>query len=670
MGILLKSWVWFVFLLSMTNSVYAEAKQISLEDYTRLPNQRNVQISPDGQFLSVIYTNEGVDKLVIVDRATRKPLRAFRSRGANKGIGTVHWVNNERLVYSVTEFYSWDKQVRDTGELIGVNLDGSKHEMIFGFRAGEKQTGTRIKRKQSSYGSHRIIDLLKGDDENILITFYPWKEMASYWTHNPDAIPQIYKLNVYSGRMRYMGSLPIKQAMAVTDNRGEVRFAYGVNDNNELVVSYKKDKDAEWQDFSLDSFEGQRIVPHSFTEDDNSVYLTANVGNGTRALYLFNLQDQSFEKLFHDEQVDISKFIKNFSGRRIVAVGTEILLPEYQYLDDDDKKAKLHQMLMESFKGFDVDITSATQDERYVIVYAYSDTNPGDYYLFDTEKLKADFILTSRPWINIRQTRPTQSMSFTTRDGQQINGYVTLPKESNKNLPLVVLPHGGPHGVRDEWGFDWEAQLLASRGYAVLQVNYRGSGGFGRAFQAAGYGKWGTLMQDDITDATNIMIEKGIADKSRICIFGASYGGYAALMGSVREPELYKCAIGSVGVYDLPMMFEEGDIADSNSGLAYLKKVLGNDLADQKRRSPAYNVDKIKADLLLIHGARDERAPIEQAESLMSALDKIDKLYEWLELSNEGHGYYDEKNRVKVYSKVLEFLDKNIGNKLVHQAKK
>ena len=269
--------------------------------------------------------------------------------------------------------------------------------------------------------------------------------------------------------------------------------------------------------------------------------------------------------------------------------------------------------------------------------------------------------MSKRKWLDPELMAHTDSMTFETRDGATIHGYVTLPKGKDKNVPLVVLPHGGPHGVRDYWGFDWEVQLLAHHGYGVLQVNYRGSGGFGLDFEESGHGKWGTMMQDDLTDATKVLIDSGVADSSRVCIYGQSYGGYAALMGAVREPELYRCVIGSMGVYDLPMMFKEGDIADRESGLAYLRQALGEDQEDLQSRSPAYNADKIKAEVLLIHGVRDERAPIEQAESLQKALKQAGVPYQWLEIGNEAHGYYDEQNRLTVYRKVLAFLDANIG---------
>jgi dipeptidyl aminopeptidase/acylaminoacyl peptidase len=399
----------------------------------------------------------------------------------------------------------------------------------------------------------------------------------------------------------------------------------------------------------------------SFTADNQKVYVIANAGQSTRALYLFDFKTNSFEKVVHDERVDITMLLRDFSDQRVVAVGTDLGMPKYRYIDSNDKKAKAHRMLLGAFQGQDVVITSATKDGALAVANVYSDINPGDYYLFDTKSLQALYLTSERKWLDPELMAHTDSMTFETRDGVTIYGYLTLPKGKDKNVPLVVLPHGGPHGLRDYWGFDWEVQLLAHHGYAVLQVNYRGSGGFGLDFEESGHGKWGTMMQDDLTDATKALIDSGVADSSRVCIYGHSYGGYAALMGAVREPELYRCVIGSMGVYDLPMMFKEGDIANLESGLAYLRQALGEDQKDLQSRSPAYNADKIKAEVLLIHGARDERAPIEQAESLQKALKQAGVPYQWLEIGNESHGYYDEQNRLTVYSKVLAFLDANIG---------
>lgn len=649
-------------LMSVSINIVLAAPSIKIENFVKLPDARDAQVSPDGLHFSVVFRKDDEDILAVMDMKTRKPVSLSRVKGQRYSVDKVYWVNNQRLVYSVAESRAWDKTKFKNGELIGVNADGSNHKMIFGYRSGQGQTGSKIKKKEANNGNQKIIDLLPNDEEHILIAFYPWWLTGNQWSSNPRAKPIIYRLNINNGRKKKLGLLPLPFADAITDNKGEVRFSVGLNDNNEQQIFYRDSMTDDWQKFKLTDFDGSHLSPLSFSKDNESIYLSANVKNGTRGLYLYNLKTQSIKNLFHDEKVDISYYMHDFDTNRVIAVGTDLALPEYFYLEKANKKNKLHKQLKAAFKGSDVVITSATAQGDAVIVFVYSDINGGDYYLFHTNTLKAEYLLSKYKYIDPIHMVKTEAIEFDARDGKKIRGYITKPASTEK-LPLVVIPHGGPHGIRDYWGYNWEVQLLANRGYAVLQVNYRGSGGFGLDFQESGYGNWGAAMQDDITDATLAMIKQTNIDPKRMCIYGASYGGYAALMGAVREPELYKCAVGSVGVYNLPMMFEEGDISERKSGLVYLKDVLGENLEEQKKRSPAFNADKIKANILLIHGSRDRRVPIEQAESLKGAFDNINKDYEWLELGNEGHGYYDENNRLTVYKKIVEFLDKNIGSK-------
>jgi len=256
-----------------------------------------------------------------------------------------------------------------------------------------------------------------------------------------------------------------------------------------------------------------------------------------------------------------------------------------------------------------------------------------------------------------------QPISFKARDGLTIHGYLTLPLGGHKPLPLVVNPHGGPFGIRDYWQFDPETEFLAYHGYAVLQVNYRGSGGYGAAFQNAGYYQWGGTMQDDLTDATQWAIKQGIADPKRICIYGGSYGGYAALEAVVKAPDLYKCAIGYAGVYDLVMLHDRGgEMYYSSHGMgAYLSNTLGDNMAALRAASPVDHVNRIKAALFLAHGGADETVPIDQANEMRSALDKAGKKYEWLYYPNEGHGYFKLAHRV-VFTTNAGILNHNIGS--------
>lgn len=256
-------------------------------------------------------------------------------------------------------------------------------------------------------------------------------------------------------------------------------------------------------------------------------------------------------------------------------------------------------------------------------------------------------------------------ISLKARDGTTLHGYITIPRRSDgRNLPLVLHPHGGPHGPRDVWGFNPEVQFLASRGYAVLQVNFRGSGGYGNAFERMGYRKWGTAMVDDMTDAVRWAVSQGIADPDRICTYGASYGGYAALQSVVRESELYKCAIGYVGIYSLPLWMKDGDIPKRESGRHYLNQVMPETLAEQQAQSAAYNVDRINVPVMLVHGAKDERVPISQYRLLVDRLAKAGKPPEvTIVEAKEGHGFYDVDNNVKLYSAMQAFLDKHIGDR-------
>jgi dipeptidyl aminopeptidase/acylaminoacyl peptidase len=266
----------------------------------------------------------------------------------------------------------------------------------------------------------------------------------------------------------------------------------------------------------------------------------------------------------------------------------------------------------------------------------------------------------SRPWLDAKDMAPMKPIAFKARDGLEVRGYLTLPaKGPSKNLPAVVLVHGGPHGIRDFWAFDSEVQFLASRGFAVLQVNYRGSGGYGDKFQEIGYKQWGLSMQDDLTDATHWLVKEGYADAKRLAIVGGSYGGYAALMGVVREPKLYRCAVTYVGVSDLTIQTEDSDTAFHEVGEDYLARALGTDEEDLKKRSALYHVERIEVPILIAHGKDDKRVPFSNAVKLREALEKAGKPFEWLAKDSEGHGFQQEPNRFEYYMRLAKFLEKH-----------
>lgn len=318
--------------------------------------------------------------------------------------------------------------------------------------------------------------------------------------------------------------------------------------------------------------------------------------------------------------------------------------------------------LEQAFPGMAVRITSQTQDGKTALVSVRSDRNPGDFYVMDVASKKVDYAASRREWLDPEKMGPVKPIELKARDGLALHGYLTVPSGSDgKKLPLVVMPHGGPYFTQDVWGFDLDAQILASAGYAVLQLNFRGSDGYGLAFARAGAHQWGKAMQDDLTDATRWAIAQGIADGNRICMYGGSYGGYASLMGVVREPDLYRCTVGYVGVYDLPKHYTMGDVRESQSGRAFLKEWVGEP-SQLAAVSPNLLADRIKVPVFLAAGGEDERTPIRHTKLMEQALVKAGKPVETLYFSTEGHGFYKREHRKEFYTRLLGFLDRHIGN--------
>jgi dipeptidyl aminopeptidase/acylaminoacyl peptidase len=318
---------------------------------------------------------------------------------------------------------------------------------------------------------------------------------------------------------------------------------------------------------------------------------------------------------------------------------------------------------MTKLPGENVRFVSGSTDGDMSIVLAEADADPGTFYLYDRNTKKLTPLLARASWINPEVMASKQPFEFAARDGLSLQGYVSYPpgQESAKHLPTVVVVHGGPFGVSDEWDFDPYVQALATHGYAVLQVNYRGSSGRGYDFERAGWKEWGGKMQDDVTDATHWAIAQNIADPQRICIFGGSYGGYAALEGAVKEPDLYKCAIGYVGVYDLTLMFSRGDIPQSTSGENFQKRTLGEDMDVLAQRSPVNQLDHLKARVMLVVGGEDYRVPSVQGSNLHMALLKRHIAHEWMDKPGEMHGFYDEGNLTELYKNMVEFVSSSIG---------
>ncbi|MEL4282631.1 MULTISPECIES: alpha/beta hydrolase family protein [Shewanella] len=623
--------------------------------FSRGNEYSNVKISPTGKYLSAITSVEGKNVLLVLDAKTKKMLNAIRFPN-NAQVGTYEWANSERIVLAKEYLKGWTDVPQYYGELMAVNADGSRKAYLFGYNSGEQQTGSNIKKNTPMRATAFILDPLPDDERYMLVNAIPWNNESNL---NFELLQDVYRVDLFNGTRKRITGSPIGQARFMTDHEGEVRFVAGEDGKNITKVFYRKD--GEWVNTDKLNLGLSDFKPISFADNKNSIYAAGRVGNETLGVYRINLETGQKAEIIQDEAVDPSNFWINGTNKQLYAVEFENGYPSYAFVDNNDNHAKLLKDLLAALPGHQVQIVSETRNGEQLVVIAFNDRNPGDYYLFDTKKLKLEYLTAARKWLDPEKMAEVKPISFTNRDGQKIHGYLTLPfgKEA-KNLPLVVNPHGGPHGIRDWWGFDPQNQLLAQNGMAVLQVNFRGSGGYGERFEQAGYQKWGSDIQHDIIDATQYVIDQGFADKERVCIAGASFGGYSALQSAVLAPDMFKCAVGMAGVYDLPLWTDDSDVADSSSGSSYQNNVLGNNLETLKAMSPSYNVNKLKANLLLVHGGDDERTPITQLESLEKALKAHNYPYQKLVMDNEGHGFYDDNHRAKYYDQMLSFLKTNL----------
>ena len=642
------------------------AEPVPLADFARHMKFKEVKISPDGKHLAATSIIDGKVVLSIIDLAKSTGL-TLRPRDEDE-VFRFWWVSNERIVYSVSQHQGTLEQPGGTGELFAVNVDGKGRDTLFGYRAsdlGSGSTGSHIERKQSEYASAWMLDDLRDDDDNALITVQRWN-----WSHVAAAggeslHAEVRRIDVDTGKNRVVATAPLADVQFLTDHKGQVRFAAGLDVQQKEKVYYRESDGAQWELVLDEAVSGDQVWPVMFNRAGNGAYFKCGGSHNRGGLCLWDVGKRTFKTLWSGVDSGASGFEETFDGQDLFAIRSTPGRTAVTLLDNQADEAKVLVELMQQFPGEDVHFGNASKDGSKAIVIVEGDRDPGSFYLYDAKAKKLSFLLARAPWIKPEAMAVMEPFSIKSRDGLSLHGYLSRPpgKEETRNLPMVVYVHGGPHGIYDTWEYDPMVQMLASRGYAVLQVNYRGSGGYGMTFQKAGYREWGGKMQDDVTDATRWAIEQGTADAKRICILGGSFGGYAALQGAVREPDLYKCTIGYAGVYDLRLMKSRGDIPQSFSGDSYLDMVLGDDDTLLAQRSPISQIDRIKADVMLIVGGQDKRVPPVQGENLRNAMLKRGKKVEWLYQATEGHGFYDEANAEDMYDKVLAFLDRNIGAK-------
>ncbi|ACB73991.1 S9 family peptidase [Opitutus terrae] len=503
-----------------------------------------------------------------------------------------------------------------------------------------------------------VFSRLPQDDNHILITGYGVRRNSAGELEAAGE-PGFYRLNIHTRRRDRVEVLNDRATGYFVDDQSGTVFGRTIQAGTEEIHEIK-DLNGNYR--QVGRYPGSS-APISFTgllpgEKMAIMEVRSPNDHDRGALYAFNRATMQREKLLYEPPVGEMVATKRRPDGRIVGITYEAEKPVTDWFDP--AWARIYGSLKQTFPGKQIVIVDSTEDLKIHAVFVYSDREPGTYYLFDAATPVITPLGRVNPMIDPEKMADREPIKYQARDGLEIHGYLTRPAgQKDRKHPLVLLPHGGPFGIRDSWDFDPEAQFLANRGYAVLQVNYRGSGGYGARFQESGKHQWGRKMQDDLTDAVAWAIEEGITVKDRVAIYGASYGGYAALAGLVFTPELYRCGINYVGVSDLRILVRPNEQKGRFFDL-FTREWIGSDGNDLWERSPLAHVENIRVPSMHAYGENDPRVDIGHWTQLESELKKYDKPYVYLRERDEGHGFENEQSRIKFYAALERFLDLNM----------
>jgi len=608
---------------------------IPMKDFFRNPESAGFGLSPDGSHLAFLKPWENRLNVHVQKIGEEEVTRI--TGATERDIADYFWANNNRIAY--VQDTAGDENFR----LYAVNIDGSDIKELTPF---EK---VRVE----------LIDRLKNDDEHMLIQM-----------NKRDArVFDAYRINVDSGKMEMIAQNPGNIVGWDTDHDGNLRIAITSDGVNTSVLYRDTEKD-KFITLITTNFK-ETMSPLFFTFDNKNLYVASNIGRDKTAIYEYDIKNKKQTKLLYEHpEVDVSILLKSDKRKKITGVTYTIDKGHYHFFDDERKT--LQEGLEERLPGYEVMIISRSKDERKVLVRTRSDRSRGSYYYFNRDTNDFKKLVDISPWLNEDELAEMKPITYKSRDGLTIHGYLTVPKGMKpKNLPVAVNPHGGPW-ERDTWGYRAHVQFLANRGYAVLQMNFRTSTGYGREFWEAGFKQSGLAIQDDITDGVKWLIAQGIADPERIGIYGGSYGGYCTLAGVAFTPDLYACGVDYVGISSwFTILKTIPPYWEPMREMMY--EMVGHPEKDKElleRTSPLFHADKIKAPLFVAQGANDPRVNIQESDQIVEALKKRGIDVEYMVKENEGHGFRNEENRFDFYRAMEKFLGKHLGGRVEAETQK
>jgi len=649
---------------ALSPSVMAAAPSIDL--YLRPPAFRDPTPSPNGRYFAVTVPYKDRMNLAVVDVESRKAnlLTSFD----DFDVVDVHWVGNDRLVFSLGRINTpTGPDSQDAGGLFMTSRDGREARKL------APTVREMIRTLQIAYRSLDYLAPVEGSDEEIL---------ATQWDAGSEGV---FRVNVRTGAKEHITfGRPERIHSWVLDRHAVPRVAVAsIKDSVQEIVWFRESGDSPWVELLRNERTHDVIVPLAFDDDNRTLIVASNRGRDTMALFTFDPKTRRLgEMLAGHPRFDIGA---NELGSRILGIvlhprtrqllGFRIDGPKPQAIWIDERYERIQRTIDAALPGM-VNQFSRDIDGTKLVVSSYGDRQPVRWYFLHLDRMALEPLFESRPWLNGTHLVEMQPFFFRTRDGLELLGYRFLPADykPGQKLPTVVHIHGGPHARADRWGYGSfgtiEAQLLASRGYAVVVPNFRITPGFGAKVFSAGMRQMGKAMQEDIEDATDWAVAQGFVDADRICLSGASYGGYASLMGVAKTPDKYRCAIAGLAVTDLALLMtsNEGVIPSNRTGgLQFWYRLAGNpdneaDRAAMRAVSPAFLASRIKAPILMYSGVDDYIVPLEQPKKMRAALAAEGHSVRWISKDDEAHGFGKLANNVDLYNEVLDFLDQNIGS--------
>jgi len=634
----------------------------TIETFFRTPEFDDVVLSPSGRYLAAVarlkQLPDGRNIVVFdVDAAAARAVTAYD----RSDVDWLVWAGDERVVFKRDSDYSASADQSMYSGVYAVDRDGKN-----GRRLDDPPLRERRGRLAPRGGMS-----MEGQVERLPGTRASATEMLITKRGMDSARPEVYRLDLARGGMARIVANDHDIRKWVADNAGRVRVAIGAPSGTDLrqILWYRPDEIQDWK--PLLEFDLQDLDVLGFQTGDRRLLVASRVGRERFALLELDPETGRYgPPLVEDAEYDVyhrgtSYFARAADGRPLF----------YQYMADKPRTVFFDEVWRErqaaidaTLKGTVNTIVGWSDDERRFLIYSWSDRQPGRYLLYEPTDKRMEELLSTRAWIDPDAMQPMQPIKLKARDGILLHGYLTLPAKAARLPPLVVFPHGGPYGVRDTWGFDPGVQFLASRGYAVLQVEFRGSGGYGRSHEHAGYHRWGLEMQDDLSDAVAWAGKQGNVDANRTCIYGAGYGGYAALMGLIRTPKLYGCGIDYGGPVDLALFYRSnvsgGPSGTDDAARTWWRMTIGDPGENGARffdTSPLMRVSEIQSPVLVIHGQLDGRVQIEHYKRLTSELQKRRKAYDSMVKEHEGYGLHAEASQIELYEKVEEFLGRYLA---------